>query len=99
MLNLLLGVGGAGTMTILSTGQPYPVHFSPTLWVSAIGLVVLLVITLIFVPLNGFFISRKWAIFLICFYAVMTILNVVVETRRMGGGSTRAFDVLFGVLG
>lgn len=84
MLNLLLGVGGAGTTTILKTGQPYVVHFSPTLWVSAIGLVTLLAITLIFVPLNGFYISRRWACFLIVYYSVLTILNVLVETRHWG---------------
>lgn len=82
MLNILLGVGGAGTFVIASTGQPYPVHVSPTLWVSAIGLIILLVTTLVFVPMNGFLISRKWGWFLIAFYLVLTAVNIVFESRH-----------------
>lgn len=81
MLNVLLGIGGAGSYAVLSTGHAYHVHFSPTLWVSAIGLILMLVSTLIFVPLNNYHISRKWAVFLISFYVILTIINIVVEIR------------------
>ncbi|GHJ84344.1 hypothetical protein NliqN6_0746 [Naganishia liquefaciens] len=81
MLNILLGIGGAGTYVILSTGHSYPVHFSPTLWVSAIGLICLLCITLVFVPFNNYCISRKWAIFLYSFYISLTAVNVLVEVK------------------
>lgn len=81
MLNILLGIGGAGTYVILSTGHSYPVHFSPTLWVSAIGLICLLCITLVFIPFNNYCISRRWAIFLYGFYIILTIINIVVEIK------------------
>jgi sodium/potassium/calcium exchanger 6 len=81
MLNILLGIGGAGTYVILSTGHSYPVHFSPTLWVSAIGLICLLCITLVFIPFNNYCISRRWAIFLYGFYITLTIINIVVEIK------------------
>lgn len=83
MLNILLGIGGAGTYVILSTGRSYVVHFSSTLWVSAIGLVMLLVATMIFIPYNGYWITRKWAFFLLGSYCSITILNIIVETRRL----------------
>ena len=59
MLNLLLGVGGTGTLHLLtnSTSHSIAINFSPTLWVSASGLVLILVATGIFVPLNGYMIG------------------------------------------
>jgi len=85
MLNILLGVGGAGSYMVASTGRPYPVQVSPTLWVSAIGLIVLLLTTLCFVPLNGFLISRRWGWFLIIFYCILTAINIYIETKHGRG--------------
>ena len=34
---------------------------------------------MIFVPLNNYFLPRKWGVFLICFYVVIMTINVVVE--------------------
>jgi sodium/potassium/calcium exchanger 6 len=85
MLNILLGIGGAGTYMVASTGRPYPVQVSPTLWVSAIGLIVLLLTTLCFVPFNGFLISRRWGWFLIVFYCILTAVNIYIETKHGRG--------------
>ncbi|EIW69832.1 hypothetical protein TREMEDRAFT_43509 [Tremella mesenterica DSM 1558] len=81
MLNLLLGVGGSGTYSILATPYhlPVKVDFSPTLWVSASGLVLVLLATAIFVPLNGYLIDRRWACVLIGTYCVLMGVNVGVE--------------------
>jgi len=79
MLNVLLGVGISGSYLIHTRGQPYKLHFSNTLLVSSIGLLALLVSTMIFVPLNNYFLPRKWGVFLICFYVVIMTANVVVE--------------------
>lgn len=79
MLNMLLGVGISGSYVIHTTGKPYELHFSNTLLVSTVGLLALLLTTLIFVPLNGYFLPRKWGVFLICFYVVIMTINVVVE--------------------
>jgi solute carrier family 24 (sodium/potassium/calcium exchanger), member 6 len=79
MLNILFGVGISGSYVIYHTGEPYRLHFSNTLLVSAVGLLALLVTTMIFVPMNGYFLPRKWGVFLICFYVVIMIINVIVE--------------------
>ncbi|WVR08483.1 hypothetical protein IAU60_005538 [Kwoniella sp. DSM 27419] len=83
MLNLLLGVGGSGTYHILSTPSHTPVivHFSPTLWVSASGLVAILIATAIFVPINGYLIDRRWASCLIAAYLVLMVVNIAVEVK------------------
>lgn len=82
MLNLLLGVGGSGTYHILAiTHKPVKIDFSPTLWVSASGLVLMLVATAIVVPMNGYLIDRRWAGCLIIAYLALMITNVVVEIK------------------
>lgn len=82
MLNILLGIGISGSYIISQTAEPYQVHFGSTLFVSTVGLLGLLVMTMIVVPLNGYFLTRTWGIFLIaCYVAIMTI-NVVVELKH-----------------
>lgn len=83
MLNLLLGVGGSGTYHLLfsSPHSPIIVDFSPTLWVSATGLILMLVATAIFVPLNGYLIDRRWAVCLIAGYIILMTVNVGVELK------------------
>jgi len=86
MLNLLLGVGGSGTYhMLLVTNEPVTINFSPTLWVSASGLVLILVATAIFVPLNGYLIDRRWAACLILAYTTLMCVNVGVEVRTGRG--------------
>ncbi|OCF45712.1 hypothetical protein I317_00615 [Kwoniella heveanensis CBS 569] len=87
MLNLLLGVGGSGTYHILVTPSHHPVavHFSPTLWVSASGLVLILLATAVVVPMNGYLIDRKWAGALIVGYLALMVVNVVVEIKTGRG--------------
>lgn len=86
MLNLLLGIGGSGTYSILTskTGVPVHVDFSPTLWVSSTGLVLILLGTAIVVPINRYFIDRRWALCLLGAYAALMTANVVVEIKSEG---------------
>lgn len=82
MLNILLGIGVAGTAIVRSAGgEPYQLDFSPTLLVSGCGLLALLLATLVCVPLNRFELTRKWGWFLIVSYVVIMVVNVVVEVR------------------
>lgn len=81
MMNILLGIGVSGSIVIEETGKPYNLHFSRTLLVSAIGLLFVLCCTLIFVPWNGYFLSRKWGIFLIACYVILMAVNIIVEAR------------------
>ncbi|KAL0954545.1 hypothetical protein HGRIS_003510 [Hohenbuehelia grisea] len=84
MLNILLGVGISGSYIIQQTSTPYQLHFSTTLFVSAIGLMVLLVTTLIYVPWNNYRLTRSWGIFLVIAYFVIMTINVVVELKASG---------------
>ncbi|KAF7374890.1 hypothetical protein MSAN_00375100 [Mycena sanguinolenta] len=79
MLNILLGVGISGTYITQQTQQPYDLHFSTTLLVSTIGLLILLASTLIVVPLNGYHLTRTWGIILIAAYLTIMTINVIVE--------------------
>ncbi|KAI0775059.1 Sodium/calcium exchanger protein-domain-containing protein [Trametes elegans] len=81
MLNILLGVGISGSYIVRQTGHPYPLHFSPTLVITGTGLLVLLLATLVFVPLNGYHLPRSWGIALICAYLCLMVANVIVEVR------------------
>ncbi|KAG8888928.1 hypothetical protein FRB98_006470 [Tulasnella sp. 332] len=85
MLNILLGVGISSSIVLHQRGQSYyPINFSTTLLVSSIGLLTLLLVTMIFLPLNGYWLSKRWGIFLITCYAVIMTVNVVVEIKSKG---------------
>lgn len=77
-----LGVGGSGTYVIRQTGTPFAMHFSTTLLVSTIGLLVLLVSTLVLVPYNDYWLSKRWGVFLICSYMLIMTINVIVEVKH-----------------
>lgn len=79
MLNILLGVGISGSYIVRQTGVPYPLHFSPSLVITGTGLLAFLLATLVFVPMNGYFLPRTWGVSLICAYLVLMAANIVVE--------------------
>ncbi|KAJ3573637.1 hypothetical protein NP233_g2304 [Leucocoprinus birnbaumii] len=79
MLNILLGIGLSGSWIVHQTQKPYHVSLSTTLLVSAIGLLILLGATLIFVPMNDYYLTRRWGILLIASYVVIMTINVIVE--------------------
>ncbi|KIJ67060.1 hypothetical protein HYDPIDRAFT_174314 [Hydnomerulius pinastri MD-312] len=79
MINILLGVGISGSYIINKTGTPYHLHFTPTLVTSTVGLLMLLLTTLFVVPMNGYFLSRRWGVFLIGAYVVLMTANLFVE--------------------
>lgn len=87
MLNILLGIGVSGSIVIQETGQDYSFHFTPTLLVNSVGLLVFLVATLVFVPWNGYLLSRRWGIFLLLSYLTLMVVTVIVEVwnHRRGG--------------
>ncbi|KAK7051015.1 hypothetical protein VNI00_005127 [Paramarasmius palmivorus] len=59
MLNILLGVGISGSYITSKTSEPYALNFGKTLFVSTIGLMTLLAVTLIYVPINGYHLTRR----------------------------------------
>jgi sodium/potassium/calcium exchanger 6 len=83
MLNILLGIGVSGSWITHTTKQPYSINLSSTLVVSSVGLLVLLAATLIFVPLNNYYLTRRWGILLILAYIVIMCINLFVEIRHL----------------
>ncbi|KAG5638893.1 hypothetical protein H0H81_008952 [Sphagnurus paluster] len=81
MLNILVGVGFSGMYISYQTSTHYNIHFSNTLLVSTIGLLILLASTLIFVPLNDYFLTRRWGILLIASYTLIMTINIIVELK------------------
>lgn len=81
MLNILLGVGVSGSYLIHQSSQPYSLQLSTTLFVSCFGLLFLLAATLIFVPFNDYFLSRRWGVLLITTYIIIMVINVIVELK------------------
>jgi sodium/potassium/calcium exchanger 6 len=81
MLNILLGVGISGSYVISKSSKPYDLPLSRTLLINGTGLLVLLIMSIIVVPLNGFYLTRAWGIFLICSYVVLVAVTVVVEVK------------------
>jgi solute carrier family 24 (sodium/potassium/calcium exchanger), member 6 len=79
MLNILLGIGLSGSLVVSQTGRPYRVEFSKTLLVSSVGLLFLLMTTLAYVPWNGYYVDRRWGVFLICSYTAIMTVNILVE--------------------
>lgn len=57
----------------------YHIDFSPTLLVSGLGLLLILIGTLIAVPMNGFLLTRSLGMCLIASYSVIFVTNVLVE--------------------
>lgn len=80
MLNILLGIGISGTYNIRQTGTDYYLFpFSISLVITSAGLLAILLATLVFVPLNDYFLPRSWGVVLIMTYGALMIANVVVE--------------------
>ena len=78
---MLLGVGISGSYIIKKTAQPYLLPASTTLLTSTFGLLSLLVATMVFVPLNGYYLPRGWGVFLIVSYTVIMAVNIIVEIK------------------
>ena len=81
MLNILLGVGISGSYIISQSSKPYELPLSPTLIVNGFGLLTILLTTVVVVPLNGFYLTRAWGIFLVCCYAVLVTVTIAVELK------------------
>ena len=81
MLNILLGVGISGSYVIYQSSKPYNLPLSRTLLVNGFGLLAILIVTVVAVPLNGFYLTRAWGIFLICCYVLLVTTTVAVEMK------------------
>lgn len=72
--------------SIMRGEHAYFIDFSPTLTVSGVGLLIILIGTLVAVPLNGFYLNRSIGLTLIITYAVIMTTNVLVEIYYLDRG-------------
>jgi len=82
MLNILLGIGIAGTYETIN-GSPINVKIEPTLIISSIGLLIVLFSFLVYLPQNDFHMSRRWGFYSIFVYLICMIINISLEITRM----------------
>jgi len=71
-------------MTLSRGTSTYEIDVSSTLIISAVTLLVTLLVLLVWVPLNGWMMSRRIGITLIAIWTVGTIVNVIVEITGVG---------------
>ena len=85
MLNILLGIGIGGLYTTLSRGKSvYRIEVSSTLVISAATLLLILLVLLVWVPLNGWMMSRRIGWTLVAIWLLSTVANVAVEVTGVG---------------
>ncbi|KAI7868061.1 Sodium/calcium exchanger protein-domain-containing protein [Spinellus fusiger] len=84
LLNMVLGVGISSTYQIWKTGQAYPLEVSPTILISAAGLVLVLVSTIVITSLNGYRIDVKLGWWLIFVYSTCCLTGILIEFRVFG---------------
>lgn len=76
---MVLGVGVSSSYQIFKTGKPYRLDIAPTILVSAAGLIMVLLSTLVVVNLNGYYINKSLGIWMIAIYMICCIINVTLE--------------------
>ncbi|KAI9276022.1 Sodium/calcium exchanger protein-domain-containing protein [Sporodiniella umbellata] len=81
MLNIMLGVGIGATYVTSQRNEPYAIELSNTIVVSAIGLLIILISSLILVPLNGYRMSKTFGYSWIAIYLICTAINLYIEIR------------------
>lgn len=80
-IDIMLGVGIGATYVTSQRNEPYAIEVSKTIVVSAIGLLVVLISSLILVPLNGYRMSRGFGYSWIAIYLTCTAINLIIEIR------------------
>ncbi|KAG0176106.1 hypothetical protein DFQ28_005651 [Apophysomyces sp. BC1034] len=81
MLNIMLGVGIGATYVTSQRQEPYKIDVSSTILVSATGLLLVLISSLVLVPLNGYRMSRYFGYAWMGVYLTCTIINLYLEIK------------------
>jgi sodium/potassium/calcium exchanger 6 len=82
LLDLLLGIGISATYVTTQRNEPYAIEVGPTIAVSGIGLLIILISALILVPLNKYKMSRAFGYSWIAIYVICTTINVLIEVTN-----------------
>ncbi|KAJ2962376.1 hypothetical protein NQZ79_g2553 [Umbelopsis isabellina] len=80
--DILLGIGINATYVTAQRNEPYVIHVGPTIAVSAIGLLIVLISSLVLVPMNNYRMSRAFGYSWIAIYIVCTVINVLIEVTH-----------------
>nr|CAG8600818.1 9331_t:CDS:10 [Entrophospora candida] len=83
MLNILFGIGISATYTTITTGHSTKINIDINLLVSVFGLLIGLCSALIYLPYNGYHMTRPWGYYLISIYVVCMITNLIIEFNSM----------------
>jgi len=78
---LLLGIGISCLVQTIG-GDDYEVHLTMSLAVSIITLMLILIISGVYIPLNGYGAARPYGIFLLTAFVISTVLSVVLTAMN-----------------
>jgi sodium/potassium/calcium exchanger 6 len=76
---MVLGVGVSSFYQVWKSGNPYPLEISPTILISAMGLITVLLSTLVVVNLNGYKVTKKLGYWMIFIYLSCLFVNLILE--------------------
>jgi len=87
LMNFLMGLGIPFTYITLKTGHPYKISTSLLQNVIAYVLFGSLAATLVFIPLNKFYYSRRFGIVLVVYYIAFLAIAILIESGVIGGSA------------
>jgi sodium/potassium/calcium exchanger 6 len=76
---MVLGVGVSSLYQTWKSGTYYKLEIAPTIIVSAVGLITVLLSTLIVVNLNGYRVTKQLGIWMIAVYLTCFVFNFLLE--------------------
>ena len=79
---MVLGLGIAATYNVWVTGENYELELAPTIMVSSVGLMLVLVTAFIIVHFNRYKIDKWIGLTWIGIYFITTALSIFIEVRQ-----------------
>ena len=78
LLNILIGIGISCSVACITKANPFPIQFEKSLAVSSTFLLIALVSSAAFVPLNKFQSHRRYGFYLVGLYVACTATSLAV---------------------
>lgn len=78
----MLGLGIAATYSVWVTGENYELELAPTIMVSSVGLMLVLVTAFIIAHFNSYKIDKWIGLTWIGIYCITTALSIFIEVRQ-----------------
>ncbi|KAG2180898.1 hypothetical protein INT43_008478 [Umbelopsis isabellina] len=83
LLNLVLGLGISATYNVWVTGESYSLEVGPTIIVSSVGLMMVLLSAIIITYFNRYKIEGWIGWTWISFYVLITVINIILEIKKV----------------